>query len=338
MFNPKYLLFTFLLLFKISFLNAQYGGWASYSFLKLPVDGFTTSIGGQNVAPVQSEIGYFLNNPALSDTVKKNYLKINFAPLWAGTTATSLIFAQKFNKIGLVNFGLQYFNYGSFVGTDAAGNITNPFTASDFAITVGHSELVNNIAIGANIKLAGSNIDTYSALALLVDFGGYFIHPKKELSFGLSVKNMGAHLKKFTDLSTNNLPFDVQMGASFRPDQMPFRFLLNIHHLHKWDIANDESEQTTLFGGTIASQSSSFGKLAQHAILGVETIFSPHFQVNFGYNHLLRTELKQQNVFTFSGFSAGFLLKTKKYNFSVGRQGFHSAGGLTQMSFATKFK
>ncbi len=329
----------FILLFlKSTFITAQFGGWASYSFLKIPVDGFSAAIGGQNIAPVHSDLGYFLNNPALSDSIKTNYLKINFAPLWAGTTSSSLVFGKNFNKIGLLKFALQYINYGNFTGADAAGNITNSFNASDFALTIGHSKMLNNISVGANVKLAGTNLDSFSGLALLVDFGGYFRHPKKELSFGLSIKNMGAHLKKFTDLSSTSLPFDVQIGGSFRPDQMPFRFSLNIHHLQNWNIANDQVLQTNIFGATNASKSSVLNKIGQHANLGIEALLSPNFQFNFGYNHLLRSELKQENIFTLSGFSFGFLMKTKKYNFSVGRQGYHTAGGLTQMSFSSKFR
>jgi hypothetical protein len=319
--------------------KAQYGGWASYSFLKLPSDAFTTSVGGQSVAPISNDPSLYLNNPALNDSIKKQYLKINFAPLWAVTSSSTITYGKKFNKLGNISASLQYLNYGTFQGTDAAGNLTNSFNANDFALTIGHARKVNNISIGANLKFVGSSVDTYSAYAVLVDFGGYFKHPKKEISYGLAIKNMGARIKNFTQNDNQNLPFDVQMGFTIRPEQMPLRFSINAHHLHQWIITNDQTDEIDIINNQIISKNSSFAnKLASHFVFGVEAFVHQNLQLNFGYNHLLRKELKFQNQFTFSGFSFGFLLKTKKMNFGVGRQGFHSAGGLTQFSIFTNLK
>ena len=333
-------LFLIVLLFcNISVTNAQYGGWASYSFLKLPSDAFTTSVGGQNVAPIQNEPSLFLNNPALNDSIKRQYLKINYAPLWAGTNSSTVSYGKYFEKIGNISASLQYLNYGSFQGTDASGNITDTFTANDFVFTIGHAKKVNNISIGINIKLVGSLISTYSAYALLADFGGYFKHPKKEISYGLVIKNMGARLKNYTVNDKQTLPFDVQMGLSFRPEQMPLRFSINAHHIHQWEVTFEKPLNTYIIGNQSNSGKNGFGnKLASHFILGAEAFVHPNLQLNLGYNHLLRQELKQQNKFTISGFSIGFLFKKKKMNFGVGHQGFQAAAGLTQISFYTPFK
>jgi hypothetical protein len=338
---PNFLkkLFIICFTFKINAIQAQYGGWASYAFLKLPSDAFTTGLGGQNVAPIYNEPSLFLNNAALGDSIKKQYLKINFAPLWAGTSTSTITYGHHFKKIGVFSASLQYLNYGTFQGTDAAGNITGTFNANDFALVVGHARKVNNISIGLNLKLAGSNIESYSAYAILADFGGYFKHPKKEISYGLSIKNMGARLKNFTDSDTQLLPFDVQMGFSFRPEQMPFRLSVNAHHLHQWEILADKSVLSNLLGNQNTQKEIGFGnRLASHLIFGIEALIHQNFQLNFGYNHLLRNELKQENIFTLSGFSIGFLLKAKRVNFGVAHQGFQAAAGLTQFSFYTPFK
>jgi hypothetical protein len=339
MLNSKRLIVIFAVLLISNLSKAQFGGWDSFAFLKMPSDAFTTSLGGQQVAPMANDPGLFLNNPALADSIKKHFLKINYAPLWAGTNTSTIVYGRNYKKYGNMCMALQYINYGTFQGTDAVGNLTNNFTANDFAFTVGHSQKVNNISIGANLKLAGSTIENYSAYALLFDFGGFFKHPTKEISYGLSIKNIGGRLKNYTKSDTPNLPFDVQMGVSFRPEQMPLRFSLNAHHLHQWNIAVAQNASINIVNNSIVQGKSGFGdKLARHFIFGVEAMVHNNLQLNIGYNHLLRKELKQLNISSFSGFSIGFLVKTKKLNFAFGHQGFNTAGGLNQFTLMMPLK
>ncbi len=334
----KFIFIVFLFI-NPNILIAQYGGWASYAFLKLPSDALTTSLGGQNVAPITNDAGLYLNNPALNDSIKKHFIKINYAPLWSGTSSSTITYGRNIKNLGNFSTSFQYINYGTFQGADPSGNTTNSFTANDFAITIGHSQKINNISIGANVKFAGSTIESYSSYAVLVDFGGFFKHPKKEISYGLVIKNMGGRIKNFTKLDSQNLPFDVQMGFSIRPEQMPFRFSLNAHHMHQWIISDNNSTQFDLFNSQQKSKKVGFAnKLAQHFVFGIEALVHKNFQINLGFNSLLRKELKQENISSFSGFSIGFLVKTKKVNFAVGRQGFTIAGGLTQFSAVMPLK
>ncbi|MES2794635.1 MAG: type IX secretion system protein PorQ [Bacteroidota bacterium] len=335
----KKVIFTITIAFLPFLSKGQYGGWASYSFLKGASDAFTTSLGGQQVSPISNDPSLYLNNPSLNDSIKKHYLKINFAPLWAGTSSSTISYGRKLQSIGNLSASLQYINYGSFQGTDAAGNLTNVFNANDFALTIGHARKVNNISIGLNLKLVGSTIDTYSAYAILADFGGYFKHPKKEISYGLAIKNMGARLKNFSAEDSQELPFDVQMGFTIRPEHMPFRFSINAHHLHQWNILIEKSAQIDLLSNQKTVEETTFaGKLASHLIFGIEAFAHKNFQINVGYNNLLRNELKFDNLFTMAGFSAGIMIKTKKLNVGIGSQGIHPARGLTQISIFTPLK
>jgi hypothetical protein len=320
-------------------ITAQFGGWNSFSFLKMPSDAYTTALGGQQVAPIVNDPSLFLNNPAINDSIKKHFIKINFAPLWAGTNTSTIVYGRNYKKYGNILVALQYINYGTFQGTDPAGNLTSTFTANDFAFTIGHSQKINNISIGANIKLAGSTIESYSAYAILVDFGGYFKHPTKDISYGLSIKNMGARIKNFYSNDAPDLPFDVQMGFTIRPEQMPFRFSINAHHIHQWNIAINKPVSINIINNQIIDSSvSTADKIARHLVFGIETFVQKNIQLNLGYNQLLRKELKQQDISTLSGFSFGFLMKTKKLNFAFGHQGFNTAGGLNQFSVLMPLK
>ena len=134
---------------------------------------------------------------------------------------------------------------------------TGSFTATDFALTVGHSHQVGPFALGANLKFASSSIAEYSASALMLDLGGVFEHPSKDFNVALVFKNMGLVLGDYTDQSNSSLPFDIQIGTSFKPQYMPIRFSITVYNLYQGDIAyfdpSGDGEPVGLPEGSYAS-------------------------------------------------------------------------------------
>jgi len=70
-------------------------------------------------------------------------------------------------------------------------------------------------------------------------------------------------------------------------------------------------------------------------IFGTELLLSDNFQLRFGYNHLLRKELKQEATSGGAGFSFGLMLKVKRFEFSYARALYHSAGGSNTIQLTT---
>ena len=64
-------------------------------------------------------------------------------------------------------------------------------------------------------------------------------------------------------------------------------------------------------------------------------IIHENFQLRIGYNHLLRQELKLETASGGAGFSFGFMLKIKKFEFSYGRALYHTAGGSNVLQLNT---
>ncbi len=319
-------------------LFAQYGGLQNFSFLNMPADAYTCSLGGILVGSARNDAALFLNNPAQQDSLKSQQLKLNFSPLWAGSSASTVVYNRCLSEQSTGGLGLQYFNYGTFAGADASGNMEEAFKAAQFALTVGHARRINQISMGLNLKLAGSNIANYSSWAILADFGGLYRHPKVDLTLGLNIKNMG---KAFNNFASGNdsapLPFDVQIGGSFKPEHMPLRLNLTAHHLHEWNIANAQKLSTDFATGTTTEQDfSTVGKLFQHLVIGVEALVHKNVQINVGYNHLMRTELKDRNFNSLSGFSTGVLVQSSKLSLCAAVQSYQTAGALFQIS-ATSF-
>ncbi len=309
--------------------EGQIGGTNNFTFLNIPSNPTISALGGINISKVQKDPNAFLQNPALLDTSEHNLLAVNFLPYMGGIKYSSVAFVKSFKK---QPFGLavQNISYGDFQQTDASGNILGKFSANDVAITLSYARRQGNITFGGNLKFVNSVIEHYTASAILLDFGGVFKHPKQDLVYGITLKNMGARLKNFTPNDNPDLPLDLQMGVTFKPKYMPVRFSFTAHHLYKYDVTYLDKTivKKDLSGNIIENKANAIDNLGRHFIVGAELLLSKNFNILLGYNHLRNRELSQQNVGGFSGFSVGFLFKTKIIDLSYSYSGYNTAGNL----------
>ncbi|MEY4539376.1 MAG: hypothetical protein RLZZ306_1133 [Bacteroidota bacterium] len=317
----------FLLIFHQS--EGQIGGSKNFAFLNIPSNPTISALGGVNITKTQKDPNSFLQNPALLDTSENNLLAVNFLPYLGGVKYSSVSLVKSFKKQPF-GIAIQNLSYGDFQQTDAAGNVLGKFSANDVAITLSYARKQGNITFGGNLKFVNSVIESYTASAILLDFGGVFQHPKQDLSYGIAVKNIGFRLKNFTPFDNPDLPLDVQIGVSFKPKYMPVRFSFTAHHLYKYDITYLDKTiiRKDLSGNIIENKVSTIDNLGRHFVVGAELLLSKNFNILVGYNHLRNRELSQLNIGGFSGFSVGFLFKTKFINLSYSHAGYNTAGNL----------
>ena len=186
------------------------GGQRIFSFLNLPTHARVAALGGQVVTATRPDAPYFLNNPALADSLPDNQLSINLMPYLAAAKYYTLHYGLPLKSRGPVRrsgwaAGLQYLSYGQFEMTDPAGNTLGTFTANDYALSLTHARTEGNFTLGAALKAVGSSIETYSAFGVLADFGGVWRHPKRELTVGLVAKNAGYLIdRKSTRLNSSH--------------------------------------------------------------------------------------------------------------------------------------
>ncbi len=310
-------------------LLGQIGGNNSFTFLNIPSNPVTSALGGMNISKTQKDPNTFIQNPALLDSSMNNLLAVNYSPFFSGIKYSCVTYVKQIKK-QTFGLGVQHIGYGDFQQTDASGNVLGKFSANDIALTFSHARRQRNITFGGNIKFVNSVIETYSASALLFDFGGVFKHPKQDFSYAIAVKNIGIRFKSFTIFDNPDLPLDVQMGISFKPKYMPVRFSVTVHHLYKYDITylNKNIVKKDLSGNIIQNEISTVDNLGRHFVLGTELLLSKKFNILFGYNHLRNRELSQLNIGGFSGFSVGFLFKTKFIDLSYSYAGYNTAGNL----------
>ncbi len=312
----------------------------SFSFLNIANNAHINALGGVNVSLVDKDINLFTFNPALLDSSQRGQIGVNFSPYLASSKFLTLNYSPKFTqKFSAGNWAvsLQNLNYGTFVGTDAVGNLTNDFSANDFSLGITHSRKVNYISFGISAKLVASVLESYSSVAFLTDWGGTFKHPVHDLSFGIVAKNIGFVLKSYGNIRPD-VPFDLQIGASFKPKYMPIRFSLTGHHLYVFDIAYNNPDINFTFdnqGNKVAKKISISDKIARHFVLGTEIMLHKNFHFLVGYNYLRRQELRIASLKSASGFSFGANLRTKLFDLSFSRSALVS--GRSQTSFSLLF-
>ncbi len=313
----------------------------SFSFLNIANNARVNALGGINVSLSDNDVNLFSFNPALLDSSQRGQIGVNFSPYWASTKFLSLNYSPSFiPKKGAGNWAisLQNLNYGTFQGTDAVGNLTNEFSANDFSLGLTYARKVNNISFGITSKFVASVLESYNSVAFLTDWGGTFKHPVHDFSIGIVAKNVGFVLKSYGDIRPE-IPFDLQVGTSFKPKYMPVRFSLTGHHLYVFDIVYNDPAVNFTFdeqGNKVPKKISTADKISRHFVFGTEILIHKNFNLLFGYNFLRRKELKINGLGGVAGFSFGANLRLKKLDFALSHSIFTSPKGQTTFSLTWK--
>jgi hypothetical protein len=340
----KICLFCVYFCFYVSTSTAQQlGGYGTFNFLRLPQGTRAAALGGINISADPKDATLFVQNPALMHQDNHRQLALNYTAYYAGISYLTSMFALNHPKTGDWAAAIQYLNYGSMDSYDAAGNSLGTFSAQDYALTIGYSRQIRVFRLGMNLKYIGSAVGSYQNNALLFDVGGVFIHPKHDWRIGLVIKNTGFALGSYTPSSQFTMPFDVQLGSTFKPKKMPFRFSVTMHHLFPTSITyNDPSQksnQVDEFGNPVAAEVSFIDSFSRRFVLGAEVIVHKNFQLRAGYNFMTRRELGIANQSKgLTGLSLGFMLQIKGFEFAYTYSAWHLAGGLSTLGLTVDTK
>lgn len=305
--------------------NAQLGGSRAFEYLNLPNNARLAALGGANITSGWYDPGQVNSNPALLNDTMQHQLVVSRLGYFADISNTSLTYVTPIKKFGAWAFHLDYLNYGDIQSFDEAGFLNGDFSVSEYAFSVANSQVFGPFSVGANLKLAVSDLASFQASALLLDLGGTFRHPEKDLTIGFAIKNVGFLMSDYTEDNNSQLPTDIQLGVSYKPEFMPFRFSVTARNLVRSNVTFFDPSTNALFG---QNSEPGFGEdIFRRLVFGVELLASANFQLRFGYNHLLRQELKLENASGGAGFSFGFMFKVKRFEFAYSRALYHTVGG-----------
>lgn len=308
---------------------AQFSGYQS---LALPNGARNAALGGRVISLADGDVMQIAQNPAVLDSVPTSSVGLNFSPYFAGIYSFSGAYVAEFHKVGKLGFGLSYMDYGDFVERDDTGAETGEFSASDFAFNVAKSHQIGSFTIGLNLKYAQNSIEGYGSALILGDLGGIYRAPNADWTIGLLFKNFGFVISDYS-ITNNHVPFDVQLGTSFKPEHMPVRFSITAYNLMENEVYFDSDEETSKSKPVEIAD-----KIFRKVNLGAELIIHPRVQLLVSYNHLRQEELKLANAGNGAGFSYGLSMAIKQFRIRYAHATYHAAGGTDFFTVQTNIK
>ena len=336
----KQLFIIFFALCQIAY--AQIGGKSTFQFLDMPISARANSQGGIYNHLYENDAGLAFGNPAMLQESMHKHMSISYLPYFAGSHSAAFNYIHDFN-LATFQFGTQYMNYGKMIAYDELGNDQGLFNVTDVALMAGAGRSYKDkFKFGANAKLAFSQIESYTAMAMAFDLSAMYVDTSKLFSASFLVKNVGFQMKSYTKGkgSQELLPTDIQFGISKRLKHLPFRFNLTAHNFTRWDVAYDDpnavSQQTTSIFEEEESETKKgvqfIDNFMRHLIIGGEFQFGKAFNVGFAYNHHRRAEMKLPSKGGLAGFSFGFGLKIKRIGIQYSLAKFAAAGTANQIT------
>ncbi len=317
------------LYFIFPFLGYGQTGRSAFNFVENPTFTKVSALGGVNITAGKDPL-MFLSNPSLLDSSGIHTPSFQYTNFPGGIQVATL--GYNFHGVGggILGIGLQYFDYGTFDGFDAIGVPLGEFGANEFALTVGYARRQEVFRYGVNVKLLGSVLEGYQAYAAVMDFGVNYYHPERDLVLGITAKNVGFVLSPYLEGQALELPTDLRIGGSFKPEYAPFRFHVSLRNL--------QSREVDFFipNPTAGRMELAFGdQLLRRMVFGLEILPSEHIQLRAGYNHLIRREFEAPSGAGLGGFSGGFAFKVKRFELSYSRMFYNVPGGSSIFGITT---
>lgn len=329
------IVFPILFFLSFKFTSAQVGGERIFNFLNITTSATQAALGGEALT-IADDVNQPLWNPSSISKFMDNQASLNYVNYLTDVNMGSATFAHLINRrFGTLHTGIQYVDYGNFIGSDENGQETGDFGARDLAFSVGYAYniLHTDFYIGTNIKVLSSKIENYTSHGIAMDIGVSYNSDYKPYMFTAVIRNLGYQFTPF-DEERENLPLEIAVGASYELEDVPLRWHLTINSLQNWHIAvpNPSDNETDLDGNVNTKEISFFSNAMRHVVIGGELFPDKVFNIRFGYNFRRAAELKLSDTRTFSGLTAGFGLKMGRLKLDYAYTKYHPAENTSTFS------
>lgn len=338
------IVFLFVLLIVNQILTAQIGGGQAYNFLKMPTNARSTALGGNLISVRDNDVNLVADNPAVLNSEMHNHFALNYLNYFSSINYGQLAYAYDSKKIGTYALGMQYLSYGKFTETNEAGDVIGEFSAGEYAFDFSYAyELSKRLRVGGTGRFIYSGLGPYSSLGAGITIGAHYTAPEDLFTAGVVLKNAGYQFKPYVSGQRQNMPFQIQMAASYKLPLAPIRFTFMLNNMQRWDLTSD----VALDGVPTLSQTQqmqvepanerffTFEKFARHLVFGAEILPSEKFHIRAGFNYLRRAELAAVARGGAVGLSFGAGIKIKKFIFNYGLASYHLAGTSHHISIVT---
>lgn len=333
--------FLFIIAFIHPHIQAQIGGDNTYEFLNLTPSARIAAMGGDFLTINDNDITLIQANPSLLNPDMHNHLGVAYVDFFTDVNYGMASYSRTFDKLGSFATSLNYISYGKFDYADATGERYGNFYAGETSLDIGWGRRLDSLfAIGANLKLIYSSLESYNSFGMAVDVAGSYLSRDESFVMSLIAKNIGRQLKAYDGGNIEPLPFELQLGLSKRLAHLPFSYSILYNHLEKWDLRYDDpaTRQTDPITGEVQEVSGVeefFDNLARHVVVGGELYIGKNLSLRGGYNYKRRQEMKTESKTAMVGFSWGIGIRVSKFHFSYARSTYHLVGSPNYITITT---
>jgi hypothetical protein len=308
--------------------TAQVGGERVYNFLNITTSATQAALGGEALT-ITDDVNQPLWNPSGITKYMDNQAAVNYVNYLTDVNMGSVTFAHLINRrFGTLHAGIQYIDYGEFIGADENGEEIGNFGARDLAFSLGYAYNIpwSDFYIGANLKVLSSKIENYTSNGAAIDFGIAYYSDFRPYMFTAVIRNLGYQFSPY-DEKREDLPLEIAVGASYKLEDVPIKWHLTINSLQQWNIAvsNPSDSQTDLEGNVNSKDINFFTNAIRHVVIGGELFPDKGFNIRFGYNFRRAAELRLVESRTFAGITAGFGLKMGRLKLDYAYTKYHPA-------------
>ncbi len=315
--------------------SAQIGGKRNFAFLNMPASSRQVALGSTFISSPDNDISMSWNNPAALNSDMHNHAFASYNNYVSDINGGYFSYARNIGKKGTLSANVLYLDYGQFDGYTPAGIYTGTFKAQDqcFALAYGTS-YKNKFRLGASLKYAYSIYESYVSNAISSDLSAIYTDSASQLNVTAYARNIGYQTIAFNGSERIGLPFELAVSISKRLAHLPFRYHLIFNNLQKPDMRYTitETNQKDENGNDKFQEMTMGDNILRHLALGGELNFSKHFVLRFGYNHMRRKELTQEQRRGTSGFSWGLGFRIKKFHISYGSASYFPGFNSNQFS------
>ncbi len=302
---------------------AQIGGRYIYSFLDLPIPARTAALGGNTIAIKDDDISTTFQNPALLSERTSNSVAFSFIKYLGDIKYGYVSYGKSIKNIGHFSAGMQQVGYGTFSERDEYGVELGTFKANDYCFNLAYAyDKDTNITYGVALKTIYSKYQQYTSVGNAIDLGFTYHKTKNQFTVSGVLKNLGYQWKTYTG-TKEKMPFNAQIGASFKVPKAPFRLMAVYDHLNVWDLTYSDPANPPLTEDPFTHEpikehpwKKRMDKLGRHFIFSNEIIITKNFNLRVGFNYKRRKELILPDKQGVAGFSFGLGFKISKFHFS----------------------
>ena len=311
----------------VSSLYADGAGATGYDFLTIPTSAHAFGLGGNAPALIDDDVTLVDQNPALLGPEIEKQVALNYMMYMQSGNFAGIRYGMAAGERGAWAIGMRYLNYGSITRYDQDGFTDgSTFSPQDLVVegTYAH-DFTDRLRGGINFKLAYSNYDSRSAVALAADLGINYYDPEKDLSLSAVLKNAGGQIKRFYD-SYDRLPIDLEFGYMQGIGSSPFSIAITATHLTRWKLPYYTHSTNDGEGGKMEVKSGFFPNFFRHLIFGIQVAPSEKFYAALAYNYKTRTDMSGYSRNFLSGFSIGLGIRVKSFGVSLAYAMPHKSG------------